>query len=44
MGSLHVDRNFGSGRSLRELDLAGAKSASTEVQRDSLTAPRVLYG
>ena len=29
--------NFGFGRSLRELDFAGAKSACTEIQRGNCT-------
>ena len=36
--------NFGFGRPLRGLNLAGAKSACAEVERSLLTATRVLYG
>ncbi|MCB2022461.1 MAG: hypothetical protein KDG44_16815 [Burkholderiaceae bacterium] len=36
--------NFGCGRVLRTLDLAGAKSTFTEVQRSSLPMTVVVYG
>jgi hypothetical protein len=36
--------NFGSGRALRALDFAVAKSAFTEVQRGSLSLTMVVYG
>ena len=36
--------NFGSGRALRALDFAGAKSAFTEVQRGSPSLTMVVYG
>lgn len=36
--------NFGSGRALRALDFAGAKSACAEVERGSLATCWVLYG
>ena len=38
MGSLHVDHNFGFGRPLCGLNLAGAKLAFAEIERDPLTA------
>ena len=36
--------NFGSGRALRALDFAGAKSACAEVQRDLRMQAEVLRG
>ncbi len=36
--------NFGSGRALRALNLAGAKLAFAEVQRSSLTAQAGAHG
>jgi hypothetical protein len=36
--------NFGSGRALRALDFAHAKSACTEIQRGSLFATGVARG
>ena len=34
----HFDDNFDSGRALRALNLAGAKLAFAEIERNSLTA------
>jgi hypothetical protein len=36
--------NFGSGRALRALDFAFAKSACAEIERGSLTPNRVAHG
>jgi hypothetical protein len=44
MVSLHFRHNFGFGRPLRGLDLAGARSACAEIERGSLTAAMVDYG